>query len=195
MTQHGIILDIGGTLLDTNQLHRDSWTTLLTSRGLHSAQNVKAAHDGLARGLDTFTTARLILGEGPAADRLARAKQELVSQSRSATAVQRTVRWLDSREDAVLAAITYSDESWSQQMLQAAGILERFAFVLGRVNGRKTDKVMLLQQAMQLLRTNSQVTSLEYIGDTVLDREIAATCGIFFRDAKNLSDSEVQQDF
>jgi phosphoglycolate phosphatase-like HAD superfamily hydrolase len=182
----GIICDVGGTLLLTDQLHRSAWQRALHSFGLDSDANVAHATEGLAKGLDSFAIAGTMGIEGTDALKLALLKQEVAKGAVEAAPNPRTLGWLRGRADVRLAAISHSDEAWTRHMLQLAGVLELFCFVRGRNSGRDIPKHHLLGDAATLLAAWWEVDDLLYCGDTELDRAVAQQLSITYVDSRNL---------
>ncbi|MGW4368024.1 HAD family hydrolase [Nocardia takedensis] len=186
MIERGIICDIGGTVLETNELHRSAWQQALRTYGLASDVNIGRTEKGLAEGLDSFAIADTMGLEASLSRLLALRKQEIAQSPRVATPNSATTEWLKVQENSVLAAVSHSSEAWSRRMLQLAGILEQFVFVRGRIKTTRVLKAALVADAAAILRQWWSVDSVIYCGDTELDREVARQLGIRYVDAGSL---------
>ncbi|MFG2543592.1 HAD family hydrolase [Streptomyces sp. NPDC048594] len=182
----GIICDVGGTLLLTDELHREAWRRALELHGLATDDNLSRARSGLAKGLDSFATAESVTAEAGQARLLALAKQRYAQVPTPSAANPATMEWLRGRKSAVLAAVTHSDEAWTRTMLQLAGVLDHFVFVRGRTDRRRVTKQALLADADALLRTWWGADDVVYCGDTEHDREVAARLALPYVDAASL---------
>jgi beta-phosphoglucomutase-like phosphatase (HAD superfamily) len=178
----GIICDVGGTLL-TDELHREAWRRSLEQYGLATDDNIRRAHSGLAKGLDSFATAESMTAETGQARLLALAKQRYAQVPMPSAANPATMAWLRGRKEAVLAAVSHSDEAWTRTMLQLAGVLDHFVFVRGRTDRRRVTKQSLFTDADALLRAWWGADDVVYCGDTEYDREVAARLALPYVDA------------
>lgn len=186
MTTTGIICDVGGTLLLTDELHRDAWRQALRAQGLATDANIRRAYEGLSKGLDSFAIAESMGIEVDGARLLALTKQECAQVPMTSPPNAATIDWLHRQGDALLAAISHSDETWTRSMLQLAGVLERFAFVRGRNGALRVSKQALLSDAASILRDWWGVDGLVYCGDTELDRDVAHQLNLRYVDANSL---------
>jgi beta-phosphoglucomutase-like phosphatase (HAD superfamily) len=186
MKRTGIIFDVGGTLLLTDELHRAAWREALRALDLFTEDDVRRADEGLAQGLDSFAIATS-MGIGPERGRrLALCKQRFAQVPRCSAPNAATVAWLDRQENALPAAISHSDVDWTRSMLQLAGLLDRFAFVRGRTDAQPVPKQTLVADAAVLLRNWWGADELVYCGDKELDREVARQLDLPFTDARAL---------
>ncbi|MFB8025484.1 HAD family hydrolase [Streptomyces sp. NPDC056465] len=187
MKTTGIICDVGGTLLLTDRLHRSAWRRALRSQGLETDANVQRAFSGLEKGLDSFATAGSMGVPPDQARRLARSKQQYAQVPEPCSPNRVTIEWMRGQEhDAVFAAISHSDESWTRSMLQLAGVLELFAFVRGRTDQRCVAKETLLSDTAEILHRWWGTSAVIYCGDTAYDREIAEQLQFSYVDVRSL---------
>jgi len=187
MTTTGIICDVGGTLLLTDDLHRAAWHQALRAHGLTTDSNIRRAYQGLSKGLDSFAIAESMGIGVDDARRLAVAKQERAQVPRTSSPNAATTEWLCRQgNDVFLAAISHSDEAWTRSMLQFAGVLERLVFVRGRRGAQRVSKQTLLSDAASILRDWWGVDGLMYCGDTELDRDVARRLHLPYVDANSL---------
>jgi phosphoglycolate phosphatase-like HAD superfamily hydrolase len=186
MTTTGIICDVGGTLLLTDELHRAAWRDALQALGLLERTRLYHAYDGFARGLDSFSTARSMGLDEETANLLARHKQKLAQVPRDSEKNTRTVAWLKGHPGANLVAVSHSDERWTREMLQRAGLLYLFCFVRGRRESLPISKEALLSDSATILRRWWEVEEIIYCGDTEHDRDVAIAAGYVYVDARAL---------
>lgn len=186
MTTLGIICDVGGTLLLTDDLHRAAWRRALRMHGLGSDVNIRRADQGLSKGLDSFAIAESIENDIEKARRVAFTKQEFAQVPTRSMPNPATMGWLHGQRDVLIAGISHSDETWTRSMLQLAGILDRLAFIRGRHGARRIAKATLLSDAASILQRWWGADRLVYCGDTELDREVARELDFPYMDVGSL---------
>lgn len=184
-THTGVVCDVGGTVLLTDALHRNAWERALSEQGLLTDDNVRRAFGGLEHGWDSFATARSLPVSERQAEAVARRKQAIVQVPIASKVNPAVLAWLEGQGSTPAAAISHSDQAWTRDMLELAGVLERFSFVLGRTNGR-VSKAELLLAAVSELGRRFGVARVAYCGDTEFDRDLAARLRLPYVDANGL---------
>ncbi|WP_269939939.1 HAD family hydrolase [Arthrobacter sp. HY1533] len=177
-----VISDVGGTILNTDDLHLAAWRSALAHYGYDREPHLSAIELSFAAGNDSFSTARSLNMPQTTAMQIAKRKRELAQVVQPVDINVDVMEFIASR-GTIACAISHSEESWTQAMLLEAGVYDHFALVLGRTTNTPASKELMLRDCLEAFPDREEAI---YIGNTASDRTLARQCGLAFISAQSI---------